>query len=139
MPSGSDLALGNSRVPPYRLRSYSWFRLRLRLSCVLRAVSSGLCSSSLRHTTFCSCSEAAVSLATFLAFLRKLLLVQQVFELFIGKTTAETIAATAVARGNFYLPRPGHMPWHLGSGYYPQTKRTPRDSTLMRIIVDRAG
>ena len=74
------------------------------------------------------------SLATFLAFLTQLLLVQIGLELFIGKTTAETSGGNCQCRCNFYWPATRyHMPWAFRQRIaIRKRKLTTTRSTLMR-------
>src|SRR5882724_6970519 len=70
-----------------------------------------LCSSSVTNSTALF-GGGRSALATFLAFLTQLLLVQIGLVLFIGKTTAETSGGNGQCRCDFYRTTTRHhMPW----------------------------
>src|SRR5204862_5314721 len=74
------------------------------------------------------------ALATFLAFLTQLLLVQIGLVLFIGKTTAETSGGNCQCRCNFYRTATWyHMPWaFIQRIAIRKRKLTTTRSTFMR-------
>src|SRR6266496_60239 len=84
-------------------------RLRYSLSFARRF--RRLWSSSVTNSTALFGSGRS-ALASFLAFLTQLLLVQISLVLFIGKTTAQTSGGNGQSRCNFYRPATRyHMPW----------------------------
>src|SRR6266516_6609689 len=82
-----------------------------------------------------------IALATFLAFLTQLLLVQIGLVLFIGKTTAETSGGNSQCRCNFYWPATRyHMPWaFIQRIAIRKRKLTTTRSTLMRHSLSYRG
>src|SRR5438067_2499496 len=85
--------------------------------------------------------SGCIALATFLAFLTQLFLVQISLELFIGKTTAETSGGNCQGRCNFYWPATRyHMPWAFRQRIaIRKRKLTTTRSTLMRHILSYRG
>src|SRR5206468_7803738 len=82
-----------------------------------------------------------VALATFLAFLTQLLLVQIGLVLFVGKTTAKTSGGNCQGRCNFYWPATRyHMPWAFRQRIaIRKRKLTTTRSTLMRHTLSYRG
>jgi hypothetical protein len=81
------------------------------------------------------------ALATFLASLTQLLLVQIRDEFFIDKTTAKTSGGNGQCRCNFYRPATGyHMPWAFRQRIVIRKRKlTTRRSTLMRHTLSYRG
>jgi hypothetical protein len=104
-----------------------------------------LCNSSVTNCTdfllLFGRDGSAITLATFLAFLPQLLLVQISLVLFIGKTTAETSGGNCQCRCNFYWPATRyHMPRaFIQRIVIRKRKLTITRSTLMRHTLSYRG
>ena len=102
-----------------------------------------LCSSSVTNSSrfLLLFGSGRIALATFLAFLTQLRLVQIGLELFIGKTTAQTSGGNCQCRCNFYWPATRyHMPWAFRQRIgIRKRKLATRRITLMRHSLSYRG
>src|SRR5206468_4126003 len=102
-----------------------------------------LCRSSVTNSTdfLLLFGGGRIALATLLAFLTQLLLVQIGLVLFVSKTTAETSGGNGQCRRNFYWPATRHhMPWAFRQRIAVRKRKlTTTRSTLMRHSLSYRG